>query len=61
MLAFALNALGVVACTAEPPPAEPAAVGARAVDFTIEGSDGLPIHLGSYEGDVVLVDLSGFH
>lgn len=55
----------LTACHAVPSeggaPAGAAALGDRAIDFTLEGSDGQPIRLSAYAGDVILLDLSGFH
>ena len=58
-----------VACTTPPPdgppavagPLDRAVVGQRATDFTLPGHDGQPVTLSDHEGDVIVIDMSGFH
>jgi hypothetical protein len=69
MLALSLS----LACTPPAPVAPPGAgsppdtalphvtIGDRAVDFVLEGHDGAPIRLADHQGQVIVLDLSGFH
>jgi hypothetical protein len=41
-------------------PSAHAEIGKRAIDFTLEAADGGFIRLADYEGQVIVIDLSGF-